>query len=492
MLSFHGTFITVEGIGDQFDGMEEQPHPRPRSQSDPCRTRPSHAFFESSHDYVASLPERVENLQNMIGVPREPSTDADEPEGRSITSEVSDLPALVSDLPAPTEATSLTSHSHPNEEMQHNLSVLQEILNHMECALRISSAEVASFQKAQTNGQDGQSAFRRIESIRDRLVTSLPTGASDARQQLQQHVEILRETQSVTVQHLAEFLAKVQQIMGKMLETMVLELQEAASQMREARITCQPLQNQQQSRDCLPRPPLMENISESQAAVSGPNMARVNPCGSNQAMTGSDFSTFPGSGTEMPFPASSDGWTHYPTASSDLGSNASAQSAERTEGAAQMGVSLPVNPGSVGHRELCAKPCLFFRTGACTGRDSCPFCHGEHAERRPHLDKRNRELFKGLPTNVRTQLLLQAMKCRADTIGEFADKLMEVVETAIEVQLQPNRRWQRLACALKNFPLSYLLTLAQSFPEQGRATALWARVAELRASGLVQRMQLES
>ena len=359
----------------------------------------------------------------MIGVPREPSTDADEPEGRSITSEVSDLPALVSDLPAPTEATSLTSHSHPNEEMQHNLSVLQEILNHMECALRISSAciirsvqhEVASFQKAQTNGQDGQSAFRRIESIRDRLVTSLPTGASDARQQLQQHVEILRETQSVTVQHLAEFLAKVQQIMGKMLETMVLELQEAASQMRE--------------------------VSESQAAVSGPNMARVNPCGSNQAMTGSDFSTFPGSGTEMPFPASSDGWTHYPTASSDLGSNASAQSAERTEGAAQMGVSLPVNPGSVGHRELCAKPCLFFRTGACTGRDSCPFCHGEHAERRPHLDKRNRELFKGLPTNVRTQLLLQAMKCRADTIGrEFADKLMEVVETAIEVQLQPNRR----------------------------------------------------
>ncbi|CAJ1449300.1 unnamed protein product [Effrenium voratum] len=148
------------------------------------------------------------------------------------------------------------------------------------------------------------------------------------------------------------------------------------------------------------------------------------------------------------------------------------------------------NPGSLGHPELCARSCLFFSRKSCTNGDSCHFCHGEHGVRKAHLDKRNREKLKGLPADARNRWLLQAMKLRCDAVGpDFGAKFMAVLQSSMNLtpdsEETNTRKCQRLTAALKHFPLSSLLALLVQ-GEQDGVRDLWAGIAELRASGLLE------
>lgn len=55
-----------------------------------------------------------------------------------------------------------------------------------------------------------------------------------------------------------------------------------------------------------------------------------------------------------------------------------------------------LNQGSVGHPELCSRPCLFFVDGRCENGVGCGFCHLPHPKRGAHLDKRNRHFISTL------------------------------------------------------------------------------------------------
>eukprot|EP00913_Durusdinium_trenchii_P020942 g19678.t1 len=55
-----------------------------------------------------------------------------------------------------------------------------------------------------------------------------------------------------------------------------------------------------------------------------------------------------------------------------------------------------LNPGSVGHPEVCNRPCIFFAAGNCQNGEGCPYCHLDHAHRPPHLDKKQRMMMLAL------------------------------------------------------------------------------------------------
>ncbi|CAK0876420.1 unnamed protein product [Prorocentrum cordatum] len=49
----------------------------------------------------------------------------------------------------------------------------------------------------------------------------------------------------------------------------------------------------------------------------------------------------------------------------------------------------PSNPGSLGHPEMCVRPCLYF-SGRCASGDACKFCHCPHPTRPVHLGRSHR------------------------------------------------------------------------------------------------------
>lgn len=68
------------------------------------------------------------------------------------------------------------------------------------------------------------------------------------------------------------------------------------------------------------------------------------------------------------------------------------------------------SPGSLGHPELCARPCLFYASGACAGDASCDFCHLEHSDPPAKMDKRQRERLLALPRERALQLALETLR----------------------------------------------------------------------------------
>ena len=52
--------------------------------------------------------------------------------------------------------------------------------------------------------------------------------------------------------------------------------------------------------------------------------------------------------------------------------------------------------GSLGHPEVCRRPCIYFIAGHCENGNTCDYCHMEHIEKTPKLDKRQRALIQGL------------------------------------------------------------------------------------------------
>eukprot|EP00928_Gymnodinium_smaydae_P095162 TRINITY_DN8138_c0_g1_i3.p1 TRINITY_DN8138_c0_g1~~TRINITY_DN8138_c0_g1_i3.p1 ORF type:complete len:228 (+),score=37.31 TRINITY_DN8138_c0_g1_i3:44-685(+) len=74
---------------------------------------------------------------------------------------------------------------------------------------------------------------------------------------------------------------------------------------------------------------------------------------------------------------------------------------------------LPVGTnsfGSIGHPEMCARPCIYYASGTCTNGDSCGFCHLPHDVRAAHLDKKGRERLRSMTLEQRAAMLLPVVR----------------------------------------------------------------------------------
>lgn len=126
------------------------------------------------------------------------------------------------------------------------------------------------------------------------------------------------------------------------------------------------------------------------------------------------------------------------------------------------------NPGSVGHPELCRRPCIYFLNGACENGSSCSFCHLPHSQRSQNLDKRHREQLRSLSENQRLLLILPLLVHRAEISGLAPDmvELLAIIESWLEslaavATLPDDHDLAKLKKSLAKMP--FLTLLVQAF-----------------------------
>jgi len=74
--------------------------------------------------------------------------------------------------------------------------------------------------------------------------------------------------------------------------------------------------------------------------------------------------------------------------------------------------------GSVGHPELCSRPCLYFAMGSCENGESCEYCHMAHSKRPVHLDKRHREMLRSMPPLEWAALVLPILQNKVEAVDD--------------------------------------------------------------------------
>lgn len=132
------------------------------------------------------------------------------------------------------------------------------------------------------------------------------------------------------------------------------------------------------------------------------------------------------------------------------------------------------NPGSLGHPELCPRPCLYFARGQCANGNQCDFCHLPHPKRPSHLDKRHREMLKRMPFAESVSVAMPVLREKARSLSlrndvmELLDKLEEVANlslvsgdhSAASSSRPPKRsgRSRNLQGAMRGITLRSLLT----------------------------------
>eukprot|EP00434_Breviolum_minutum_P005585 symbB.v1.2.004925.t1/scaffold281.1/size241006/6 len=90
-------------------------------------------------------------------------------------------------------------------------------------------------------------------------------------------------------------------------------------------------------------------------------------------------------------------------------------------------ISNASNPGSVGHPELCRRPCIYFAQGQCRNSADCSFCHLSHAHRSATLDKNQRQTIKELSKHEFLSVLLRCLRNKA-VQGKFEEEAKDVLE----------------------------------------------------------------
>ncbi|CAE8637557.1 unnamed protein product [Polarella glacialis] len=155
------------------------------------------------------------------------------------------------------------------------------------------------------------------------------------------------------------------------------------------------------------------------------------------------------------------------------------QWADMTEGGEEsvnLNFFLPRSAGSVGHPELCKRPCLFFLAQKCTGGSACGYCHFPHDQLRPvQLDRNNRTLLRSMPAAVCLAVLLPLIQERAAETGLMAEiaKDVAMLEQRAECELSATTRqvaqkqFSRLRIILRKQSLSMLLNLAHQSVQDG-------------------------
>lgn len=140
---------------------------------------------------------------------------------------------------------------------------------------------------------------------------------------------------------------------------------------------------------------------------------------------------------------------------------------------------VPENPGSVGHPELCPRPCLYFASGRCANGTTCNFCHLPHPKRPAHLDKRHRIMLKEMSFQDCLCMMLPILRQKLSTLacGPSVTDLLDSLEGSVAASQVPAGT-QALQTALRAMSLRSLLTalhrqaLPQISPEQAAIDCL--------------------
>jgi hypothetical protein len=98
----------------------------------------------------------------------------------------------------------------------------------------------------------------------------------------------------------------------------------------------------------------------------------------------------------------------------------------------QTGLETPPFPmlpsrGSLGHPEMCRRPCISFMAGRCENGSGCAYCHMEHSEQTPKLDKKHRIIIQGLGRAQMFELVRQLCHTKAEQAG-FLDEAAEILD----------------------------------------------------------------
>lgn len=137
------------------------------------------------------------------------------------------------------------------------------------------------------------------------------------------------------------------------------------------------------------------------------------------------------------------------------------------------------NPGSVGHPELCPRPCLYFASGRCANGTTCNFCHLPHPKRPAHLDKRHRIMLKEMSFHECLSMMLPILRQKLNTLdcGPSITDLLDTLEVSVSASQAPGGT-HALQTALRAMSLRSLLTalhrqaLPQLSPEQAAIDSL--------------------
>ena len=103
--------------------------------------------------------------------------------------------------------------------------------------------------------------------------------------------------------------------------------------------------------------------------------------------------------------------------------------------------------GSLGHPDVCRRPCVYFKSGNCEHGSSCGFCHMEHSDRLPKLDKKQRELIRSFTKSEVLSIMLRYLRLAAVKQGfELqATEILELVEHEVLAEGQdPNVALERV------------------------------------------------
>eukprot|EP00444_Apocalathium_aciculiferum_P059752 CAMPEP_0183599232 /NCGR_PEP_ID=MMETSP0371-20130417/179328_1 /TAXON_ID=268820 /ORGANISM="Peridinium aciculiferum, Strain PAER-2" /LENGTH=445 /DNA_ID=CAMNT_0025811297 /DNA_START=111 /DNA_END=1449 /DNA_ORIENTATION=- len=125
--------------------------------------------------------------------------------------------------------------------------------------------------------------------------------------------------------------------------------------------------------------------------------------------------------------------------------------------------------GSVGHPELCSRPCLYFATGSCENGTSCEYCHMAHSKRPAHPDKRHREMLRSMPPLEWVALMLPILQQKVEAVdGSLVTRAMFgdiAAHCGIRLgsvsSFMPQRSQRMLILTLRSMSLMCLLNTVQ-------------------------------
>ncbi|CAE7594662.1 unnamed protein product, partial [Symbiodinium sp. CCMP2456] len=89
----------------------------------------------------------------------------------------------------------------------------------------------------------------------------------------------------------------------------------------------------------------------------------------------------------------------------------------RSKGSHELGLCERYNAGSLGHPELCRKPCLFHERGECDNGAACGYCHFPHLRRPAVPDRCQRNLIRRLSLPQLLVCVVPHVRTRASKAG---------------------------------------------------------------------------
>ncbi|CAK9068197.1 unnamed protein product [Durusdinium trenchii] len=114
--------------------------------------------------------------------------------------------------------------------------------------------------------------------------------------------------------------------------------------------------------------------------------------------------------------------------------------------------------GSLGHPQVCNRPCIYFAAGNCASGAGCSYCHVEHTEKTGKLDKRQRQLLQELSKGQVMGLIYKPCKERAEDAG-FLDKAAEILKLVQDGSTPISFGDRRLLKPLQKFSFGCMIRL---------------------------------